>query len=191
MKRGCAICAYPIESRCSGCSKAWYCSPGRPSYLRHADRFSTLRQNTRSSYVIPISYFSVNGERTLSKAWPKHKRLCKIYQRIAKRETISADTYCGLCGKADGPLQKTKCCKRTLCSDYGNYVRSHISLGNWTWTHILSALRSLSRSRKTAARAITNATRAAASTSTNGIAERCSRATSATTPTRPRPRRGT
>ncbi|KAL1744541.1 hypothetical protein HDZ31DRAFT_38378 [Schizophyllum fasciatum] len=56
-------------------------------------------------------------------AWAKHKRLCKIYQRQNRGETTpSPDSYCGLCGKENGPLRRTQCCNRTICDDYGNYT---------------------------------------------------------------------
>ncbi|KAG8698388.1 hypothetical protein FRC08_005964, partial [Ceratobasidium sp. 394] len=55
-------------------------------------------------------------------AWPKHKRLCKIYQAANKGEPMPpADSFCGLCGKSDGPLMKTTCCNRTVCDDYEKY----------------------------------------------------------------------
>lgn len=50
-------------------------------------------------------------------AWPKHKRLCKIYQNPSPP---SADTYCGLCGKTDN-LTRTECCDRAICDDEGSY----------------------------------------------------------------------
>jgi hypothetical protein len=51
-------------------------------------------------------------------AWPKHKRLCKIFQMSNPPD---ASTYCGLCGKQE-PLRRTDCCNRTVCDDFDNYV---------------------------------------------------------------------
>ncbi|KAG8793559.1 hypothetical protein FRC12_002354 [Ceratobasidium sp. 428] len=54
--------------------------------------------------------------------WDKHKRLCKIYQAEKKGEPVpAADSYCGLCGKSGGPLEKTRCCNRTVCDDQHKY----------------------------------------------------------------------
>ncbi|KZW00908.1 hypothetical protein EXIGLDRAFT_830354 [Exidia glandulosa HHB12029] len=73
---------------------------------------------SRCSGCGKVFYCSQEHQKT---AWQKHKRLCKIYQRQAKGEEVAADSFCGLCGKTDGPLKKTACCKKTVCDDYGNY----------------------------------------------------------------------
>ena len=56
-------------------------------------------------------------------AWPKHKRLCKIYKRQRGGEVVPAESFCGLCGN-DGsiaPLKQARCCKRTICDDQASY----------------------------------------------------------------------
>ncbi|KAF9476773.1 hypothetical protein BDN70DRAFT_151461 [Pholiota conissans] len=56
-------------------------------------------------------------------AWEKHKRLCKILQKMDRGEpTPDPKSYCGLCGKTGGPLRTTDCCGKTLCDDYEKYV---------------------------------------------------------------------
>jgi MYND finger len=53
-----------------------------------------------------------------SKAWQKHKHLCKIYQMDNPPDP---STYCGLCSKT-GPLIRTECCDRPVCDDEHLYV---------------------------------------------------------------------
>ncbi|KAF9476772.1 hypothetical protein BDN70DRAFT_151422 [Pholiota conissans] len=63
------------------------------------------------------------GQEHQQLAWDKHKRLCKILQKIERGEpTPDPRSYCGLCGKTKGPLRVTECCKKTVCDDYENYV---------------------------------------------------------------------
>ncbi|KAI5833544.1 hypothetical protein K523DRAFT_295627 [Schizophyllum commune Tattone D] len=69
-------------------------------------------------------------------AWSKHKRLCKIYQRQARGEPVpSPDSYCGLCGKENGPLRRTECCNRTICDDYENYTMFTFSANSCSRNH--------------------------------------------------------
>ncbi|TRM61355.1 hypothetical protein BD626DRAFT_406006 [Schizophyllum amplum] len=71
-----------------------------------------------------------------TKAWPKHKRLCKIYQRQKRGEPVpSPDSYCGLCGKDNGPLRRTECCNRTICDDYGKYTPFSYSANSCSRNH--------------------------------------------------------
>lgn len=99
-------------------------------------------------------------------AWSKHKRLCKIYQRQARGEPVpSPDSYCGLCGKENGPLRRTECCNRTVCDDYENYVRVPLFPSSYPANAIISSRRCL-RSAPTAAPETTIATRAVATIST-------------------------
>ncbi|KAF9476776.1 hypothetical protein BDN70DRAFT_897055 [Pholiota conissans] len=55
-------------------------------------------------------------------AWKKHKKLCKILQKSQRGEpTPDPESYCGLCGKEDGPLRTTICCGKIICDDYDKY----------------------------------------------------------------------
>lgn len=120
----CVICSYPAPNKCSACGKAFYCSKGAcrdtPPICRQLT--STARQSTRKRYVCANQVLCCCLTRR-AQAWAKHKRLCKIFQRQARGEAVPADSYCGLCGKADGPLTKTDCCDRTVCDDAASYVR--------------------------------------------------------------------
>ena len=96
----CGICAFPAPSKCAGCNE-----------------YGTIRWNTRNKLRSSNNHPRISFLNPLSQAWPKHKRLCKIYQNPTPP---ASNTYCGLCGKSDN-LTRTECCDRAICDDEGEY----------------------------------------------------------------------
>ncbi|KAF9476775.1 hypothetical protein BDN70DRAFT_881961 [Pholiota conissans] len=58
------------------------------------------------------------GEEHQKVGWTKHKKLCKILQKIERGEPApDPKTYCGLCGTTSLPMRLTRCCGRTVCEE--------------------------------------------------------------------------
>ncbi|KAF9476774.1 hypothetical protein BDN70DRAFT_881960 [Pholiota conissans] len=80
-----------------------------------------------------VAYCSQEHQRA---AWDKHKRLCKILQKIERGEpSPDPKSYCGLCGKTEGPLRTTDCCGKTVCDDYEKYVMFTFSYNSCSRNH--------------------------------------------------------
>ena len=83
-----------------------------------ARRRSIVASNTRNLYFFHVSSPPCCIP-TRNQAWPKHKKLCEMYQAAAQPggSMPPRNTYCGLCGAKDRPLRKVACCRQVLCYD--------------------------------------------------------------------------